>query len=380
MRKRVPVLEVTRKQACPNQRIFIIASFGSRCPVHPEVMVLHLRVGEPGTDQLDHARARLLASRAPSLRGDSEDATVAGTREEGTGMEAAVESFCRPPAPEETDSDRKALEGTSEGIIPFEGTMLVTYTWGGDKPLLLAHGWGSRASHMALLGRGLARKGFRVVAFDGPAHGRSRLPGDSPLTSGFAFGRAIRAVAEALGPFHAVIGHSVSAAAAVWAATGQPLVASHRIRTEELVLLSCPPGINQFIADFCAQNGGSIAKLKRGLELEFSCRVDDYDVEMLLGRIGLPILMVHDEGDEEAPVRTAIDAAKTVKGVQLVLTRAWATARSWRAGRRYGRFSPSSSMWRPRRRCPPGTLPAMPARAPVERSLSCRSSASRANP
>jgi pimeloyl-ACP methyl ester carboxylesterase len=236
-------------------------------------------------------------------------------------MEADVESFCRPPAAEETDWDRKALEGTTEGIVSFEGTSLVTYTWGGDRPLLLAHGWGSRASHMALLGRGLARKGFRVVAFDGPAHGRSRRPGDSPLTSGFAFGRAIRAVAEALGPFHAIIGHSVSAAAAVWAATGRPLVASRRLRMEKLVLLSCPPGINQFIDDFCAKNGGSAAELKRGLEAEFSCRVDDYDVETLLGRIGLPTLMVHDEGDEEAPVRTALDAARTVSGVQLVLTK-----------------------------------------------------------
>ncbi len=236
-------------------------------------------------------------------------------------MEESVRSFCTPPSPEETESDRKALEGTTEGSIPFEGTRLVTYAWGGDKAILLAHGWGSRASHMALLGRGLARKGFRVVAFDGPAHGRSRLPGESPLTSGFAFGRAIHAVAEAMGPFHAVVGHSVGASAVVWTAVGVGLLASYRIHMEKIVLLSCPPGINQFIMNFCAQNGGSTEELKRGLELEFSCCADDYEVGGLLPRIGLPILMIHDESDEEAPVRTAIDAARDVKGVQLVLTK-----------------------------------------------------------
>jgi pimeloyl-ACP methyl ester carboxylesterase len=236
-------------------------------------------------------------------------------------MERSVRSFCTPPASEETESDRKALEGTTEDSIPFEGTRLVTYTWTGGKALLLAHGWGSRASHMAFLGRGLARRGFRVVAFDGPAHGRSRLPGGSPLTSGFAFGRAIYAVAEAMGPFHAVVGHSVSASAAVWTVVGVGLMASCRIHTEKMILLGCPPGINQFILNFCAQNGGSFEELRHGLELEFSCCTDDYEVGDLLPRIGLPILMVHDESDEEAPVRTAIDAARDVKGVQLVLTK-----------------------------------------------------------
>ena len=236
-------------------------------------------------------------------------------------MESMVRSFCTPPASDETESDRKALEGTTENSIPFEGTRLVTYEWSGDRALLLAHGWGSRASHMALLGRGLARKGYRVVAFDGPAHGRSRQPGGSPLTSGFAFGRAIHAVAEALGPFDAVVGHSVSASAAVWTAVGVGLLSSHRIHVEKIVLLSCPPGINQFILNFCARNGGSFEELKHGLEVEFSCCTDDYEVASLLPRIGLPILMVHDESDEEAPFRTAVDAAREVEGVQLVLTR-----------------------------------------------------------
>ena len=87
-----------------------------------------------------------------------------------------------------------------QGAVRFEARTLITYTWGEGKGVLLAHGWASRASHMALIARGLARRGFRAVAFDLPAHGRSRFHGGSPLSSGFEFGCAIRAVADARVP------------------------------------------------------------------------------------------------------------------------------------------------------------------------------------
>ncbi len=39
--------------------------------------------------------------------------------------------------------------------------------------VLIAHGWTSEASFMAVFAEQLRRAGFRVVAFDQPAHGRS---------------------------------------------------------------------------------------------------------------------------------------------------------------------------------------------------------------
>ena len=87
-------------------------------------------------------------------------------------MERILEEFCTPPETVESETEVRALEGSLEGAVPFEGRTLATYTWGEGPAVLLAHGWGSRASHMALIARGLARNGFRAVAFDAPAHGR----------------------------------------------------------------------------------------------------------------------------------------------------------------------------------------------------------------
>jgi pimeloyl-ACP methyl ester carboxylesterase len=236
-------------------------------------------------------------------------------------MEEILESFCTPPAPEETDYDRKALEGAVLGAVRSEARTLVTYTWGEGKGVLLAHGWGSRASHMALIARGLARRGFRAVAFDAPAHGRSRMHGGSPLSNGFEFGLAIRAVADAAGPFTAVIAHSLSAAAAVWVTAGLGANAPGRRPVEKLVLLSTPAGINQLMQYYCARTGRNWEELKQALEREFSCRTDDYQVEDSLAATGARILMIHDEEDAEAPVATALDAARAVPTVKLVLTK-----------------------------------------------------------
>ncbi len=131
-------------------------------------------------------------------------------------MDGLLPRFCTPPLVDETESDRKALDGAREGEVAFECRTLTTYTWGGGSggpATLLAHGWASRASHMAIIARGLARQGHRVVAFDQPAHGRSRDKGGT-TTNGFEFGRAIAAVGRACGPFDAVVGHSLGAASA----------------------------------------------------------------------------------------------------------------------------------------------------------------------
>src|SRR5271157_2657553 len=96
-----------------------------------------------------------------------------------------VEQFCTPPRQEDTDFDLKAFADAKNLDIEFEGRILKGYSMGSGKNILLIHGWGSRASHMALLARYLANNGFHVLVFDGPAHGCSRRKGKKDLSSMF---------------------------------------------------------------------------------------------------------------------------------------------------------------------------------------------------
>lgn len=236
-------------------------------------------------------------------------------------MERILEDFSTVPFTEETSSDRRLVEGAAVGTVAFEGRTLVTYTWGSGPGVLLGHGWGSRASHMGLIARGIARAGFRVVAFDGPAHGRSRSYGGSPLSNGFEFARALHGMENTAGPFEAVVGHSISAAAAAWASAAMGALERYRLRTGTLVLVSAPSGINEMMEHWCRKRGLDWHELKRALDREFACDTDTYSLAAALAATRARVLVIHDEDDEEAAVAGTVAAAKAAPGTSLVLTR-----------------------------------------------------------
>lgn len=90
--------------------------------------------------------------------------------------------------------------------VPFENEQLNAYAWGNSThpTVLVVHGWESRGLKLYELIAPLLEKGFRVVTFDGPAHGES----PTTQTNMFHFGAAIRAVVQHVGGVYGIIGHS----------------------------------------------------------------------------------------------------------------------------------------------------------------------------
>ena len=84
------------------------------------------------------------------------------------------------------------------------GRPLAVYSWGEGPTVLLVHGWHGRGTQLGAFAAPLVSAGYRVVAFDAPAHGRT--PGhatDLPEVSG-----TLLAVANAFPPLHGVTAHS----------------------------------------------------------------------------------------------------------------------------------------------------------------------------
>src|SRR3970040_3198587 len=75
---------------------------------------------------------------------------------------------------------------------------------------LLAHGWGGRATQMRRFVPALVAAGYRVVAYDQPAHGLS----EGRLTGLPDFADALAEVARHHGGVRAVIAHSLGGPAA----------------------------------------------------------------------------------------------------------------------------------------------------------------------
>ena len=91
--------------------------------------------------------------------------------------------FLTPPRPKDAVLSSLDLVDAKSGLLEHKGRAIATWTWGArsrEAPaVLLAHGWGGNAAQMRGFVFPLLSAGYRVVAFDQPAHGVSegRLTG-----------------------------------------------------------------------------------------------------------------------------------------------------------------------------------------------------------
>ena len=231
--------------------------------------------------------------------------------------------FCAPATDSESDFDRKLTRTAEQYDIPFEGHMLKTYVWGEGKTVLLVHGWGSRASHLAFLGKNIAKSGFRVVAFDGPAHGNSECNGSYPRSSLPEFCRAIFHISNHFGPLHGLLGHSFGGAAAVFSASGQANVSGYQVDTEKLIMISSPSGIDAMISHYCRNYSlpeGSKSAIIEQLENEFPLKANDYEISDALKNYSKEVLVVHDIEDDEVFIEEAREMVAGHDHVTLVET------------------------------------------------------------
>lgn len=182
--------------------------------------------------------------------------------------------------------------------------------------VLVLHGWGSRAAHMASLIAGLAESGFRVIALDLPGHGES-------AGRRLNMASAVRAVHEAdqwFGPFAAVIGHSFGGAVAANAVVGS-IAGVPKLRAGRLVMISAPNSMPAIFSDFSRfLNLGTRTQtaLAEGVQAIAGRPLEDFVVARQLAADPLPALVVHAPDDKEVPAREAEALAAAGAHVRLV--------------------------------------------------------------
>lgn len=201
--------------------------------------------------------------------------------------------------------------------IDRRGVEVETYEWGGgDRIVLLAHGWDARASQFAPLVRELVSEGFRVVAFDAPAHGGSA----GRRTYLVDWLRAFEALQQRYGAFEATIGHSFGGLAALVGVAGG-------LRSARLATIAAPADAAALLTQFQAALGYSDAVSRRMREL-FASRYfpGEPDPFAWLSSVrrpvpaGVPLLIVHDRGDRLVPFAEAQRIAAAHPGARLVET------------------------------------------------------------
>jgi pimeloyl-ACP methyl ester carboxylesterase len=184
---------------------------------------------------------------------------------------------------------------------------------GSGPAVLLMHGWGGSSAQLGRLVAPLVKRGFSVAALDAPAHGRT--PGRRASLPEFA--RALAALARACGPVHAIVGHSLGAAAAALA------VAAEGVEAGRLVLVAGAADPTRWARAFAAHlriPPAAMAAMGRQSEERLRFRWSDLHLGRLLQGFGGGVLFVHDRDDRETRWTEVFDVAQHVAGARMVVT------------------------------------------------------------
>ena len=132
--------------------------------------------------------------------------------------------FSSPRSRPFSDQERQLLARGQTQVL----AELVTTTWGeGERTVLLVHGWQQNRASLGSFVEPLVKAGFRVVAFDAPAHGDSAGERAHPTV----YTEKILEVGQLVGPLQGVVAHSMGGGSAVMAL-------SRGLRADKMALLA----------------------------------------------------------------------------------------------------------------------------------------------
>lgn len=196
------------------------------------------------------------------------------------------------------EADAPTHADARRGRLTVRGREVVTYEWGtGSRTALLLHGWRGRAAQFAPLVRELRAEGFRVIAFDAPAHGSS----SGRSTDIRDWIDAAEQLQGEHGQFDVIVGHSFGALAAL-------TVARSTVPAPAVAAIAGAAAPDAFLAQFAADLRLDAATTAR-LSDRFRARLgmDESTVSARFDAVQHPLpddtalLVVHDRSDRRMP-------------------------------------------------------------------------------
>jgi pimeloyl-ACP methyl ester carboxylesterase len=181
-----------------------------------------------------------------------------------------------------------------------------------DKKVLLAHGWSGRRTQLFMIANRLLEKGFMVISFDGPAHGKS----SGKTTNMVEYMATIKAINKKFGPFEAAVGHSFGGMAIINTNADTPIF-------KTLVTLGAGDKVEDILSNFTSglRLKKSIPKkLETYFESKWNVKIKDFAVHKAAKKIKTPTLVVHDIIDGDVAVSCAQNIRKNLENGHLLIT------------------------------------------------------------
>ena len=191
---------------------------------------------------------------------------------------------------------------------------IVVYQYGkGKRKILLVHGWSGRGTQLVKIADEFLNLGFQTISFDAPAHGKSK--GNTTLMPEFI--ASILEVEKQFGPFEFAIGHSLGGMAVLNAI-------KQNLKIKKAVIIGSGDRVQDIIDDFIKklQLQPKIGMLlKNYFEKKNNTTMDSFSSYQVAKEVKMPVLIIHDENDDEIPVNAAFNIQKHLQHGKIVITK-----------------------------------------------------------
>ncbi|MCH7619782.1 MAG: alpha/beta hydrolase [Candidatus Marinimicrobia bacterium] len=216
------------------------------------------------------------------------------------------------------DSEMAYYESANHSSMEYDGKKVALYTWGaGAETILLIHGWASRGTRMGHFAGALVEKGYKVIAFDMPAHGDS----EGKTTNLFEISELTARICEKHGPVHSVIAHSFGGMALCNA------VHRHNLNVNRAVLIASPFTMKYIIDSFrdlmnITQKVSDIMidRIVKRFMKDRKVDIHELSVDLFAKSLDFPILVIHDRDDKDVTYDQGEGYANNLPDVEFVTT------------------------------------------------------------
>ncbi|UUC44872.1 alpha/beta hydrolase [Flavobacterium cerinum] len=211
----------------------------------------------------------------------------------------------------EFEMDRNSTQELLD--IPAIQKKVMLYHYGtSDKKVLLVHGWSGRGTQLVKIADEFLKMGYTTISFDAPAHGKA--PGKTSNMTEFI--AAILEIEKKFGPFEFAVGHSLGGMSVLNAI-------KQKLAVKKAIIIGSGDIVTDIISDFILKLGLKPdigIRMKTKFEKKFNQTMDSYSSYIAAKTVAIPVLVIHDEIDDDVPVKAAFHIHEHLKNGDLMIT------------------------------------------------------------
>ncbi|MCG2611415.1 alpha/beta hydrolase [Flavobacterium sp. SM15] len=191
---------------------------------------------------------------------------------------------------------------------------VMVYSYGtSPKKVLLIHGWSGRGTQLVKIADEFLKLGYSTISFDAPGHGKA--PGKTSNMTEFI--AAALQIEKQFGPFEYAVGHSLG---------GMTVLNSIKrgLKVKKAVIIGSGDVVEDILNDFVLKlklKPNIAERMKSDFENKLGETMNSYSAYIAAKEVSIPVLVIHDENDDDVPVSAAHHIYDHLSNGQIMITK-----------------------------------------------------------